>query len=123
MGHNLEQLQRSIEKYYHRNKGVLDTLSKLQISVAKTQRCVIKTATQCGCTELYIKKQPPDIMGEAESMLKGDICNGCRECLEQCLGDVLFYFISLALLTETDVNQLIENQVKQLELLGKFNLK
>lgn len=123
MENKLEHLQRAIEKYYHRNKGVLDTLSKLQISVAKTQRCVVKTATQCGCTELYIKKQPPDIMGEAESMLTGKICDGCRERLEQCLGDVLFYFMSLALLTETDVNQLVENQVKQLELLGKFNLK
>lgn len=123
MGQNLEHLQRSIQKYYHRNRGILDTMSKLQISVAKAERNVIRAATQCGCIEICTKKQPPDLNGEAESMIKGNFCADCREKTEQSMGDALFYLISLAVLTGTSMENLLENQIRQIDWLGKFNLK
>ncbi len=123
MGQNLEHLQRSIQKYYRRNKGILDTMSKLQISVAKTERNIIRAATQCGCVEIFTKKQPPDFNGEAESMLKGSLCADCQEKTEQNMGDALFYLVCLAVLTGTSMENLLENQIRQLDWLGKFNLK
>ncbi|MBR3942668.1 MAG: DUF1573 domain-containing protein [Clostridia bacterium] len=123
MTQNFDRLQQAIEKYYHRNKGIMDTLSKLSISVAKTQRSVIKSATQCGCTEIFAIKQPPDLEREAESMLIGCVCPSCREIIEKNLGDTLFYFLSLVQLTGTNFDSLIESQLHQTEWLGKFNLK
>ena len=93
MTQDFERLQLAIEKYYHRNKGIMDTLSKLNVSVSKTQRAVVKTATQCGCTEIFVTKQPPGLEREAESMLIGRICPSCREVLEKNLGDTFFYLL------------------------------
>ncbi len=123
MTQDLDRLQQAIEKYYHRNKGITDTLSKLTVSVAKTQRAIIKSATQCGCTEIFVTKQPPDLEGEAESMLIGSICRSCREQIEKNTGDTLFYLLSLMHLTGTDFNKLVKSQLHQTEWLGKFNLK
>ena len=123
MSLNLDRLQQAIKKYYHRNKGIMDTLSKLNVATAKTQRAVIKTATQCGCTEIFVTKQPPGFNGEAESMLVGSVCPSCRETLEKNMGDVLFYLISLMMLTGTDTETVVTEQIRQMEWLGKFNLK
>ncbi len=123
MDDTITHLSKVIQQYFFRNKGIADTISKLSSSIDKVTRSIVKAATHCGCIEFYAKKQPSLTPGEATNMMQGELCSRCREKIEQCIGESFFYLISLCIAMGSDPQKILQDQVEQMKILGKFNLR
>lgn len=125
-GQNFQEL---VDKYLIRHRSVLDILTKLSESTARTNRAVAKAVTICGCINLNAKKQvfPPDISYSElrdymENHIEGHLCESCREILENELGRTIFYLAALSDALELDLNDIINKETKKLAALGVFSL-
>jgi RecJ-like exonuclease len=110
-----------------RHKSVIDTMSKLQESSAKVNRSVCKAVTFCGC--LSIKAQKQDYPTDAtlkdckefmDTHLTGELCENCREIIEEKMGDNLFYLAALCSLLEMNMEELFGKELERLNTLGYF---
>ena len=119
----VKELIETIDKYYKRNRSLIDTMSKAQLSSEKAIRAITKAATHCGCIEFYAKKQPVDLDAEVPSLASGRLCENCSEEIENELGQSLFYLISLAVLLGYNPTEIINKENQKIKMLGKFNLR
>lgn len=117
------ELTETINKYYKRNRSLIDTMSKAQLSAEKAIRAITKAATHCGCIEFCAKKQPADLDAEVSSLASGRLCESCADEVENELGQSLFYLISLAVLLGYNPEQIIRQENQKIKMLGKFNLR
>lgn len=119
----IKDISITIDKYYKRNRSLVDTMSKAQLSLEKTIRAVTKAATHCGCIEFYAKKQPAGLDEEVPVLAAGKLCPECADEIEKELGQSAFYLISLIILLGYDPIDIIERENSRVRLLGKFNLR
>ena len=117
------ELVETIEKYYKRNKSLIDTMSKAQLSSEKAIRAITKAATHCGCIEFSAKKQPAELDAKVSTLASGRLCNDCYDEIGKELGRSLFYLISLAFLLGFDPVEIINQENHNIKMLGKFNLR
>ena len=117
------ELTETINKYYKRNRSLIDTMSKAQLSAEKAIRAITKAATHCGCIEFCAKKQPADLDAEVSSLASGRVSESCADEVENELGQSLFYLISLAVLLGYNPEQIIRQENQKIKMLGKFNLR
>lgn len=128
-GSTFRSLQHAVSEYLIRHRSILDVISKFQETSARVNRAVVKAITSCGCIEVRACRQqiPADISywemkHHMETHVQGELCEHCREVLEQELGHTLFYAAALCDLFGLDLEQLADDERKRIATLGVYNL-
>jgi len=125
-GYNFQEL---VDKYLIRHRSVLDIMTKLSESTARTNRALAKSVTICGCIKINAEKQvfPTDINYSElreymQSHLEGELCESCREVIENEIGRTVFYLVALCDALDLNLSDVIEKEKKKLDALGIFSL-
>ena len=114
----LLEFQHAAQNCIHRNKNLLDSLSKHENAASHISRAIIKASTQCGCIFLCGKKEEIPT-----TQISGEICPDCREIIENEIGEELFYLAAIASAFDISLYDILLRERKKLEILGKFSLK
>ncbi|KXZ38944.1 MazG nucleotide pyrophosphohydrolase domain-containing protein [Alkalithermobacter thermoalcaliphilus JW-YL-7 = DSM 7308] len=129
MSFDISKFKSVVNESLIRHKSILDVLTKLQETNSRINRAVIKSVTSCGCIQIDCKKQdlPKDItFGELseymDSHIRGDLCDVCKEKIEQELGDHMFYITALCNLLNMDLEDILKDEYKKITTLGKYSL-
>lgn len=123
-----DDFQEKVSNVLVRHKSILDIISKLGESNAKINRAVIKSATICGCISINATKQDfnKKSMVEARDSLKnhvdGELCDICKEKIEEELGDHIFYIASLCNTLNLNLYDILLKEYKELDALGIYSL-
>lgn len=126
-----DEFQNSVEDSLLRHKSILDILSKYNESSSRVNRAIVKAVTNCGCIEIDAKKQcvPSDETTLLEykdclsNHLKGDLCENCREVIEQEMGNNLFYLTSLCNSLGVNLYDILLTENNRIETLGNFTFR
>lgn len=123
------RFQEKVAELLIRHRSILDSLTKFQETAAKTNRAIIKSVTSCGCLSVNASKQtcPPDVELKdckkfMNTHLEGQLCEHCREIVEEVIGDHLFYLSALCDLLDIDLSEVFEKEYKRLNTLGVFKM-
>lgn len=123
------EFQKTVEQYLIRHKSILDILSKSHHSNSKVNRAVTKAFTQCGCLEVHSGKKKisedtslKELTTCFESHLQGEVCEGCREMIEEELGRQFFYLAALCNALDLDMDEIITKENEKVLALRHFNL-
>lgn len=124
-----DQFQNTVSELLICNRSILDILAKTQEANARLNRVVTKTVTSCGCLKIHAGKKeiPPDatladLRHILESHLAGEMCEQCRESVENAIGRSLFYLAALCNLLDLNMYDILIKEQKQLRILGIYNL-
>ncbi|MGB9791346.1 MAG: DUF1573 domain-containing protein [Thermacetogeniaceae bacterium] len=123
-----DEFQNTVAELLIRHHSILDVLSKLQETCARTNRATVKAVTGCGCLSIEAKKKqiPPDLSlmelkNYFESHLRGQLCENCREIIETEIGKTLFYLAALCNLLDLNLYDIFLKEHKRLNTLRVFN--
>ncbi|MEW6725182.1 MAG: DUF1573 domain-containing protein [Bacillota bacterium] len=123
-----DEFQNAVAEYLVRHRSVLDILTKFQESNARVNRAIVKAVTSCGCVKINAEKQtyPSDIsLTELKEYmgthLAGQICDNCREHIENEIGTNLFYLAALCNLLDVNMYDILLKERKKLGALGIFS--
>lgn len=126
----LDEFQYTANDLLVRNRNILDSLSKMNDSCARTARTLIKASTHCGCISINGEKQQTrDFSGIDELKchmkppVKGALCDNCRDLLEKEMGRNLFYLAAICNALDLNLYDIIIGELDRLKLLGKYNLR
>ena len=122
--------QDTVGQFLVRHRSIIDIMSKLQESTARTNRAVTKAVTACGCVKITACKQsvPSDLSSLSEmrdhmaSHLEGHMCEHCAEVLEAEIGATLFYLTALCNVVDLNLQDVLANEYRKLCTLGFFSL-
>ncbi len=113
-----------------RNRSVLDITSKFIIASSRVNRSVLKAATNCGCIKIQASKQSyksdidyEDMLKQMDTHIKGNICDECREKIEEEIGNTLFYMTSLCNALNISIYDVILKDKESISTLGSFGLR
>lgn len=132
MQNDLETFQTFVNSILIRNKSILDQTTKLQDACTHLCRTVSKSATTCGCISINAHKQPypinedlsmDDLKILMETHINGKLCPNCQELVEKEIGRIFFYLGAIANTLNLSLSEILENEKKHTELLGKFSLR
>ncbi len=123
-----DQFQETVGECLIRHKNVLDTVSKLQESVARVNRAVAKAVTDCGCITVHAEKHPipegislEQLRTVLDSGVRGKLCDNCREVLEAEVGQTLFYMTGVLNSVDMNLYDCLLKEQKRISALGIFN--
>lgn len=116
-----DEFQIAAERCLHRNKNILDTITKHEAAAAKVSRAIVKASTQCGCIGLSGKAQESEFTPDIG--VSGELCADCRETIESEIGEELFYLACACNALGLSMYDILLLERKKLSLLGKFSLK
>ena len=126
----LEDFQNVVGEMLMRNRSVLDILSKMQTSMGRVNRAVVKAVTHCGCIEIEGKKQAfpgevsiKNLNGLVSTQTKGELCDECRRTIEKEIGGELFYIASLCNTFGISLYDVILSEKETLGTLGNYSLR
>jgi hypothetical protein len=127
---SFDGFQYVVDEVLVRHRSLLDILTKLQESISRVNRAVVKCATNCGCIEVQGKKQEiPKGVSFSESknymhsFVNGLLCETCKEKIEHELATNFFYITALCNVLDINVEDLLKNYYNnQLKPLGKYGL-
>ena len=112
-----------------RNKSILDIVTKLSEQTAMLDRAVFKSVTHCGCIKINAEKQVicnDKTIEENKCILKshvqGDLCPKCKEKIEEEMGDLIFYLVSLCDTLDIKLSDVISQKLDYLKTLGIYSL-
>ena len=128
----LEDFQSFTNNILIRNKSILDQTTKLQDACTHLCRNISKSATTCGCISIDAHKQPyyspealslDDLKDLMETHVNGTLCPNCQELIEKEMGRILFYLSAIANTFDLSLSDILENEIKHTQLLGKYSLR
>lgn len=113
-----------------RHKSILDIITKYSESTSKVNRAIIKAVTNCGCININAHKQNIDFSKSSiddfsacmTTHLNGDLCENCRDVIEEELGNNLFYLMALCNTLDINLYDVLIKEYNKINTLGKFNL-
>lgn len=112
-----------------RHKSILDVLTKNQETSSQINRAVAKSVTGCGCLSINASKQQipgeinlQDLGSYMKTHVEGELCQDCKEILQQEMGNHLFYLVALCNLLDLNFNDIIRAENEKLSTLGIYNL-
>ena len=113
-----------------RHKSILDIITKYSESTSKVNRASIKAVTNCGCININAHKQNIDFSKSSiddfsacmTTHLNGDLCENCRDVIEEELGNNLFYLMALCNTLDINLYDVLIKEYNKINTLGKFNL-
>jgi len=124
-----KDFEQNVAEYLIRHQSILDILSKTQETNARINRAVTKAVTQCGCIEVKGKKNELSQDASLESMkallssqLSGELCEHCKDIIEQELGKNLFYLTGLCNALGLSFEDVLDKENKKVKTLRMFNL-
>jgi len=123
-----DQFQNAVEETNIRNSNILDILSKLQQTSAKSNGAVVKSLTSCGCIDLKkaTNVQPNhedyDELKNATHTIEGELCQACKDKVIAEMGNHMFYIAALCSQLGLDMFDIIITEYNRLQTLGKYNL-
>ncbi|MFZ7121524.1 MAG: DUF1573 domain-containing protein [Eubacteriaceae bacterium] len=124
----LDQFQVMVDDLLLKHKSILDILSKQQESSSRVNRAIIKAVTSCGCiqidsTSLNEKEDISDSIRDIlDNNLSGNLCNKCREIIEQEIGNHLFYTAALCNSLDLNIADILKKELTRINTLGKYNI-
>lgn len=123
------QFQDKVADLLIRHRSILDSLTKFQESSSRVNRAIAKTVTNCGCLSVCASKQScptevalKDCQQFMDSHVKGELCEQCREILEEKMGNHLFYLAAVCHLLDMDLLDVFAKEHARISTLGFFNL-
>ena len=113
-----------------RHKSILDIITKYSESTSKVNRAIIKAVTNCGCININAHKQNIDFSKSSiddfsacmTTHLNGDLCENCRDVIEEELGNNLFDLMALCNTLDINLYDVLIKEYNKINTLGKFNL-
>ncbi|NLX91799.1 MAG: DUF1573 domain-containing protein [Firmicutes bacterium] len=121
--------QDKVSELLLKHRSILDTLSKHSESAVRVNRTISNTVTGCGCISVIARKQeiPPDVSLEdcrkyMDSHLVGNLCENCREVIQEEIGKNLFYLAALCHLLDINLEDIYHKEYDKLSALGYFHL-
>ena len=124
-----KDFQDQVSKVLIRHRSILDVITKLDEYNARINRAVAKSVTSCGCISINAKKQDydtntfEDMLGTVQTHLDGDICNSCKEVVEEEIGSYIFYLAALSDTLGLSLDHIISEENDRVKTLGVFSLK
>lgn len=124
----LDDFQVLVDDLVLKHKSILDILSKLQESSSRVNRSVVKTITTCGCITIdaSTKKTDENMVEMLSNILNnhtsGNLCDRCREVLEQELGNHFFYIAALCNGLDLNMADIINKEKMKTNTLGRYNM-
>lgn len=124
-----KDFQNQVSKVLIRHKSVLDIITKLDEYNSRINRAVAKSVTSCGCISINAKKQEfgnesfDEIHLKAKSHIEGEICDSCKDILEEEMGAYIFYLASLCNTLKLDIFTVLEKEYDRIKTLGIYSLK
>lgn len=127
-----DDFQNSVNNSLLRHKSILDILSKYEESQARASRAICKAVTNCGCIEIYAKKQSilndddislDELNPNLSSHISGSLCENCREVIERELGNNIFYLTSLCNALDLNLFDILLKEYNKIDTLGKFTFR
>jgi len=121
-------LQKAVSKVLIRHKSILDIITKLEESNSRINRAVVKSVTSCGCISINAEKQDYskdsliDIKNSLKSHVEGNLCDNCREKIEEEIGNHLFYIASLCNTLDLNLEEITSKEISNLKTLGIYSL-
>ncbi|EOD00637.1 hypothetical protein [Caldisalinibacter kiritimatiensis] len=122
------KFQNAVSDTQLRHKSILDILTKLEESNARVNRAIVKSVTSCGCIEINATKQcynKPSLQEVKESLknhIEGELCETCREKIQEELGNHMYYVASLCDALELNLDDIISKEFDELKTLGIYSL-
>ncbi|SHH44288.1 nucleoside triphosphate pyrophosphohydrolase family protein [Tepidibacter thalassicus] len=112
-----------------RHKSILDIITKLEETNSKINRAIIKSVTSCGCIQIKGEKQEPpenitfnELTKYMKTHIQGNLCDTCREKIEDELGNHLFYITAACNSLNINIEDIFEKENNKLKTLGKYSL-
>lgn len=124
-----DDFQNSVNDSLIRHKSILDLITKYSESNARVNRAIAKAITNCGCVEIHAQKQilPNDnfdnISVDLNTHLFGELCDNCREVIENEIGNNLFYLTALCNNLGINLYDVLLKEVTKIDTLGKFTFR
>lgn len=121
--------QKKVSEVLIRHKSILDILTKLEEYNARINRAVAKSVTSCGCISIAATKQNfnketiKEVRDNMEDHVNGELCEICKEKLEEEIGAYLFYLAALCDTLDINLTDAMLNEYNNLKTLGLYNLK
>lgn len=124
-----EDFQDQVSKVLIRHRSILDVITKLDEYNARINRAVAKSVTSCGCISINAQKQDyskdtfEDMLETVQTHLDGNICNSCKEVVEEEIGSYIFYLAALSDTLGLSLDQILNKENDRIKTLGVFSLK
>lgn len=124
-----DEFQKKVSSLLVRNSNILDILTKCQISCGKLCRSTVKSATGCGCVDISGEKSlsafslSKDFDAKEASGMNGSLCGACKSRVENEIGEMLFYIAGMCNALGLNMNDIMQKEIKNVEVLGKYSLK
>jgi len=129
MKSDLNEFQEKVEELLIRHKSILDSLSKYQETNSKVNRSITKAITFCGCVTINASSQNipedaslKDYKKYVDTHFSGNLCEQCKDIIEEKIGNNLFYLVALTNLLELDLDEILQKEMDKINTLGHFNL-
>jgi hypothetical protein len=123
------EFQSAVDDCLVRHRSVIDVMSKLSESTSRVNRAVAKAVTACGCVQVQAQRQVfPQEVPLAEmsrhvaTHLSGELCEQCREAVDNEIGRNLFYLAALCNLMGLSLYDALLKENSRLFALGVFNI-
>ena len=124
-----DEFQNKVDEVLIRHVNLLDIVSKLSESAARSNRAVIKTVTSCGCVSLNVAKIdiPEDATYDAlkefrSEHMQGKPCPVCRDKIEEELGKLEFYIAALCNGLDLNLYDVLLKEYNRINTLGRYSL-
>lgn len=123
------EFQNQVSQVLVRHRSILDTMTKLDEYNSRINRSVVKSVTACGCISIDAQKQDfgsesfENMINKASNHVKGNICDSCKDVIEEEIGSYLFYLASLANALDLDLSQILSKEHDRIKTLGIYSLK
>lgn len=125
----LDEFQNSVSESLMRHKSIIDIMTKITESDSRINRAIAKSVTSCGCISISAHKQklPADASLEninelLSHQVEGELCGSCREVIEGEIGSHFYYLAALCDSVGVNLFDILLQQYKKLQTLGKFTL-
>lgn len=125
----VDDFQDTVNEVLFRHKSILDIITKLQETDARINRAIAKAVTVCGCIKIVAQKQeiPEDIdinqiSKFTSSHIEGELCDECKEVINQEMQNHLFYLAALCNLLNINLYDNILEEYDKLTTLGTYNM-
>lgn len=125
-----DDFQDKVSQALIRHKSILDIITKLDEYNARINRAVVKSVTTCGCISIDASKQEysnkkslEELSSSLENHVEGELCDICREKIEEEIGAYAFYLAALCQTLNISLTDVLLQEYRNLDTLGVYGLK
>lgn len=123
-----DNFQNDVNESLLRHRSILDIMTKLNEANARVNRALAKSVTNCGCIKISAKKQDTFTENSESSPslsthIEGELCDNCREVIENEIGNNIFYLTSLCNCLDLNLYDILLKEENKIDILGKFSLR